>query len=130
MNFKWNSFLSTIENNGNWVFVKKTLTKLEWTFYTNCVFLRIRMKFFFQLPRRTPRNELFSKNSPLVQTPPPWKSWPALVTNSAQNAKFEKPHAHTGSNAQWTCKKEDSIAKDFTNSTAWSAVTTTVRYYL
>ena len=34
MTFKWNSFLSTVENNGNWVFVKKTLTKLEWTHYT------------------------------------------------------------------------------------------------
>ena len=31
MTFKWNSFLATIENNGNWVFVKKSLTKLEWT---------------------------------------------------------------------------------------------------
>ena len=35
MAFKWNSFLSTIENNGNWVFGKKSLSKLEWTDYTN-----------------------------------------------------------------------------------------------
>ena len=38
MTFKWNSFLSTIENKGNWVFVKKTLTKLEWTHYNSAYF--------------------------------------------------------------------------------------------
>ena len=34
MTFKWNSFLSTIKSNGNWEFVKKSLTKLDWTDYS------------------------------------------------------------------------------------------------
>ena len=34
MAFKWNSFLSTIKNNGNWIFVKRTLTMLESTHFT------------------------------------------------------------------------------------------------
>ena len=29
MTFKWNSFLSTIKNNGNWVFVKKDINQVR-----------------------------------------------------------------------------------------------------
>ena len=32
--FQVEFFAWTIENNGNWVFVKKTITKLEWTDYS------------------------------------------------------------------------------------------------
>ena len=65
MTFKWNSFLSTIKNNGNWVFVKKSLTKLDWTDY-NAAWSRKRTKswpFLHRLFRHQLKNSI-NKNLP------------------------------------------------------------------